>query len=1373
MGFDNECIPNIHSLAGEYFCPVCRLLVYPNEALQSQCTHLYCKPCLTYVVSTTRACPYDGYLVTEADAKPLVESNKTLAETIGKVTVHCLYHRSGCTWQGPLSECTNHCSACAFGNSPVVCNRCAVQIVHRQVQEHAQNCPGVQLQTQHSEGQSAATTGAGPTSDQTQAATQVGMAITQVQSVASSQPGQDPNAHVNVTSQAHPGLQTAAPTGEQWYQQQQQYQQYYQSYPGYDPYQQHYQHYYPYQQQPVAQSQQPQTYIQPQHPQAQQQTHLQVQPQVPQTQPLSQPPPHPSHSQVPVVSQPHNQAQFSLQQQTHPAIQPQSHVQQQSQLPIHGHPPPQAQSHAQAQIVQSYPQSMQMPQNQQPQPQMQHLQPQSQVQTHSQFYPQHHPVPLPLPVSHSTQMHAQHHPHPNQPVNPSIQPQAHHLSANAVTGHHSYPQPQPQQIQLGNRYQQIDVHPQSGSQLQSQHPGQMQFQLPQQHPLRPPPQATFQNLQQPVLLPVHDQPPNAPPLQQLPAHSHSHQPVVPVHQRPVMQPVQPPMNQQYLQHQQPSSGQPLGPGQNQKNQLVPYIQQEVHAQSPIRPQCPPQLLQQQPQQNIALTPGMLNHQSVTGGAPVLPHGVPTLPYPQSPGGTHLRPVQVGVNQHSGNFLRANNQVPLLSELHCGAGSKPMSDRSDGMDDKGVEAEKSSQKAVTRDMDDSDTVSGIKADNGAIKNVKSESDIKLVEDENKAIGEATQIASGGHWSKTVKEEAIEGTGEQKDTSDANHKKIQSSVSDGKEIKETPLLKAPIMQECEHTKEQVVKLQEQKAAPEISGGHSVLGQIQGAGLLQRSQTVQVPDERKQHPPQSYYGPPFLQKKSVLPSVLQVPSPGFPHHTQSSGHVPQLRPLDPVHIPHFGQALNSLPEHSQHPMYKQPYGPEVLPAGIPGPGFTSAFGRGSGLHARPPGPYNQGHTPPTEVEHVLPPKQSNNADDRRLDPFGLNSDMYSNKMRSNGVLARDSSSTLGLRDDPSKTFPDEHLIPLPQDPTRRTIDDDLKHIPNLDVDRAHKFGSKFASSGCLDKVHHGVGMDIAQGPPGKVPYSLNHDKFEPPASSVPTRFIPPFHHDGMLHPSDVGGSPVGFSESAPKMSNSGRVYPEYFGSGPGYGNWHRDHLVPRSPGGDYPRLSFHRFGAHPGPDDISSVELNQFGGPISSSFHDSKFHGPPGNFHRGDFESPGNLHLRSRRHDGLPHHLYRAEHVEPHELPSNLQRGESFGFGAYPGHARMGNFVDPGHPRFGEPGFRRNFAGNLEPYENSRKRKPTTMGWCRICKVDCETVEGLDLHSQTREHQKMAMDMVLTIKQKAKKQKSDSIDHTSLDGASKSNNVATMLKEMVFGP
>lgn len=73
--------------------------------------------------------------------QPLLESDKALAENIGKVKVRCLYHRSGCTWEGALSECTSHCSGCAFGTSPVICNRCGIQIVHRQVHDHAQSCP--------------------------------------------------------------------------------------------------------------------------------------------------------------------------------------------------------------------------------------------------------------------------------------------------------------------------------------------------------------------------------------------------------------------------------------------------------------------------------------------------------------------------------------------------------------------------------------------------------------------------------------------------------------------------------------------------------------------------------------------------------------------------------------------------------------------------------------------------------------------------------------------------------------------------------------------------------------------------------------------------------------------------------------------------------------------------------------------------------------------------------------------------------------------------------------------------------------------------------------------------------------------------------
>lgn len=46
----------------------------------------------------------------------------------------------------------------------------------------------------------------------------------------------------------------------------------------------------------------------------------------------------------------------------------------------------------------------------------------------------------------------------------------------------------------------------------------------------------------------------------------------------------------------------------------------------------------------------------------------------------------------------------------------------------------------------------------------------------------------------------------------------------------------------------------------------------------------------------------------------------------------------------------------------------------------------------------------------------------------------------------------------------------------------------------------------------------------------------------------------------------------------------------------------------------------------------------------------------------------------------------------------------------------------------------------RKTKSMSWCRICKVDCGSVEGLEEHCQTSEHQRITMDMVRKIKQKS---------------------------------
>ncbi|KAG2607215.1 AT-rich interactive domain-containing protein 1A-like [Panicum virgatum] len=504
MGFDNECISNIQSLPGEYFCPVCRTLIYPNEAVQTQCTHLYCKPCLSYVVATTKACPYDGYLVTEADSKPLMESNKTLAETIGKVTVHCLYHKSGCQWYGTLSACVTHGTTCAYGNSPVICNRCGTQIVHRQVQEHAQLCHGLQSQTQQADGtqaQPVAATQAVTQDPSPAAATATTLPFSSTATAATDSASATGGA-------AAPGSASQTPTAQQSYQQQQlQYSQYYQQqHPGSNPYMQQYQQYGQYQQvyqqypqpplqalsqnmmhgsaqlasyvQPQVQSTQSQ-YVMPSQPQSQAQLqpstgHPQLQQHPVQSQPQSQA--HLPHLQVPAgQSQPHQPIQPALQV---PQLQPQSQVALQVSAPqvqpaAHTPAPtpvgnqqfantstqamtPHVQPHVQAQ-----PPQQQQHAHLHALPPQQNLQPQMQLNSQAQLEtPQVSQQSYPQPQAYAQQTH---HMHPQ----------------NA-----SYPQ---QQMPHGTLLQQT-VHASHQQAPISQHPALMRPPLPGQQPGMLPPQ---------------------------------------------------------------------------------------------------------------------------------------------------------------------------------------------------------------------------------------------------------------------------------------------------------------------------------------------------------------------------------------------------------------------------------------------------------------------------------------------------------------------------------------------------------------------------------------------------------------------------------------------------------------------------------------------------------------------------------------------------------------------------------------------------------------------------------------------------------------------------------------------------------------------
>ncbi|MCD7465699.1 hypothetical protein HAX54_001777 [Datura stramonium] len=136
------------------------------------------------------------------------------------------------------------------------------------------------------------------------------------------------------------------------------------------------------------------------------------------------------------------------------------------------------------------------------------------------------------------------------------------------------------------------------------------------------------------------------------------------------------------------------------------------------------------------------------------------------------------------------------------------------------------------------------------------------------------------------------------------------------------------------------------------------------------------------------------------------------------------------------------------------------------------------------------------------------------------------------------------------------------------------------------------------------------------------------------------------------------------------------------------------------------------------------------------PSGSFEKVPFGQPSSMESARDKRLKAP----MGEHLSPLPVPhdqGHSRFGEPTCFGPFAGRAYMGElsaFGDipgfgessdankPGMPRFWEPGFRSRYP--VLGYPNHG-----------FYAVDCETVEGLDIHSQTREHQDMAMDMTFS--------------------------------------
>ncbi|KAI3423705.1 uncharacterized protein J3R85_010920 [Psidium guajava] len=1040
----------------------------------------------------------------------------------------------------------------------------------------------------------------------------------------------------------------------------------------------------------------------------------------------------------------------------------------------------QAQSHAQ------------VPQHQPPQAQPQYPHPLTQPQAPPQRQLQQRPVAQvqhPFPTQPGSQVPPQSQAH----LHPQViqgQSQAQHPSAQAVTGYQSYPQTQPPPRATQQHIMNVRPH------QQAQQFNQMQGQFPQPSPhMNPAPQvAAPKQQQQPAVVPSPAQNLSIPlGQQQQGIYSHTQQPGHPVPQRAVIPPFQPLMPQQYPT-QQPLSGGQSGLAHQgafvQQQQVQSHLRPHGHPLHPLQPQF---ATHPQPQQSV--------------GRPTFPNqGIPSQFYPQSGVPVPFKSMQASFNHN--NLVSSHNQVQFSLEQQPGATISSVSEQRPDL--------------LPRTGGKMDVVSLSGTDSSEMKMVRSETEAKHLDDDHKAVGEPGESnyvdtstheilseAPASHDAecyvkRKVKVETTENmmessrgkgailVGDQKDGSgigpiseenvaqeekgnvDSSSRRnslvqetglqqnsnlvLQHSGSDGKVAPQSGL------QERNLAQPHVTAFAHGRDDPRVGPSP---GNVQTGSSLQPSRPNQVVDQRRHQAPLLPHGSSFQHRPSA-PPMLQQPPLGPPQHPSMSDHsVSHQGPPGFGNLPPGQGSIASLGRGQGQ------FGPQsVLPDGMYNQG-PPGFGPAGGMAHKQPDNLLEAENFPNQRPVFMDGRQTDSNLPRNMERvFGHPSEIRSNLSRMGHPPGFDSA---------FKSLPDERFNRPSMDPSRRGFDhgafeEDTRGFRgpyHLDAEAVQKYGGRFSS-----------GSPFTKDPLDKEFRGFNPDN-GPKYAADSSRNFRSYDHTGVL-----GERALGHPEDNPGRLGSSFGH-EVFESLPNYSQRHKDGLTHRSPGREYSGIPSRGFEGPPGvqrnpPDDSGRREPRVYG--AGSSFAESRFPALPSHFHKNQFEDTRNSrmgeHLRNGGLSGddfMSSHIRKGDAFGSRDLPMQMRMGEPGGVGTFNSHTRLGEPVVLesirgnrfGHPRFGETGFRSSFpiqghpdegkyTGDLESFENSRKRKAASMGWCRICKVDCETVEGLDLHSQTREHQKIAMDMVRSIKQQnAKKQKISSSNRSSVDDSSKLKN------------
>ena len=99
----------------DYFCPICKSFLHPDDSIQTTCLHIFCKPCIIQLRQNSMSscrCPICRNITTETGQKELKESNLFAYNALSSVIIKCKNEK--CTQTFSLNNLESHLKECEY-----------------------------------------------------------------------------------------------------------------------------------------------------------------------------------------------------------------------------------------------------------------------------------------------------------------------------------------------------------------------------------------------------------------------------------------------------------------------------------------------------------------------------------------------------------------------------------------------------------------------------------------------------------------------------------------------------------------------------------------------------------------------------------------------------------------------------------------------------------------------------------------------------------------------------------------------------------------------------------------------------------------------------------------------------------------------------------------------------------------------------------------------------------------------------------------------------------------------------------------------------------------------------------------------------------